>query len=158
VVNNRRAAVLTVLTGVYVVLVCLRFPLASAFNPSLGLVLGAVLVEEILFRPLLIDLLRKALAGAGNPLRLAVVGSAVIWALVHIPSKPPLQVVGIFIGGLLFGALYAFSRSNIVGFVVHATANAGSTGGLLMFGLCLLLAPLTRRRRTSAVPGEMRPA
>jgi membrane protease YdiL (CAAX protease family) len=155
VIDTRRSWVLAAVASMYVVLVFLRFPLLSlGLTPVFPQIVAAAIVEEILFRPLLINILHKMLARYAHPLGLAVVVSAAAWALVHVPSKPFSQVVGIFIGGWLFGGLYAYSRSNVVGFVVHATANAGGLGGVVTFLLYLLVSPWVGRRQRLAVQSE----
>jgi membrane protease YdiL (CAAX protease family) len=75
----------------------------------------AVIVEEILFRPLLIGVLRRNLAATRRPALWAVVLAALCWAAVHVPSQPFAMVIGLLITGLIVGGLYVFSGSNVVG-------------------------------------------
>ena len=51
-----------------------------------------------------------------------------------------------FLGGLLFGWLYVCSGSNVVGFVVHASFNAGGAGAIVMLGLYVGVTLLLRKR------------
>lgn len=146
--DSRRSVIVTVGTAVFLVVFLVRFPLSiAAFTPAVFVPMAAVLVEEILFRPVLIRLIRKLLAPSPRSLEWAILLSAVLWALAHVPSKPPSLVVGIFVTGLIVGALYGYSGSNVFGFVFHASANAGPAGGLMMFVLCLAAAALRRPPR-----------
>ncbi len=146
-IDTPRALVLVALTAVYAAFALFRLPLVGFDHPIfLARAVLAVIVEEILFRPLLIGVLRRIFAATHRPVLWAVVLAALCWAAGHLPSKPFAQVIGIFAGGLMFGALYVFSGSNVVGFVVHADANAGSVGALVTFGFYLALAALLRER------------
>lgn len=58
---------------------------------------------------------------------------------VHVPSKSASMLVGLFVTGVLLGALYAWSGTNVAGYVLHALANSGSGGAVIMFVLCLVL-------------------
>jgi membrane protease YdiL (CAAX protease family) len=157
-VDNSRAIVLTVLAAAYAVYALLRLPSPGLERPvTLVLPVVAVIVEEIVFRPLLIRALQRALAARRRPLLWAVVVGTLLWAAGHLPSYSLANVVGGHIlGGLLFGALYAFSGSNVIGFVVHASANAGGVGGAVVLVLYLLLAVLLRKRpvQGEATPGS----
>ena len=146
-IDNTRALALVGLTALYAAVALFRLPLTGLDRPVfLALAILAVIVEEILFRPLLIGVLRRMLAATERPALWAVVLAALCWAAGHLPSKPFTQVIGIFLGGLLFGGLYVFSASNVVGFVVHASANGGGVGALVTLGLYLALAALLRSR------------
>lgn len=146
-VGNTRALALVALTAGYVVVALFRLPFVG-LDPAafVAPAILAVIVEEILFRPLLIGVLRRILAATQRPALWAVVLAALLWAAVHIPSKSVEMVLGLFITGLLVGGLYVFSGSNVVGFVVHASSNAGGAGALVTFGLYLVLAALLRKR------------
>lgn len=143
------AVTVAVVATVAGVAVFLRLP--SPSPPSLvGYIVAAVLVEEILFRPLLIPILAKVFASSSRPLVPAALLAAALWALPHLASKAPGQVFGVFTGGLVFNALYALTGSNVAGVVLHAAANGGGQGALAALGLCLLFAgasPMLSRRR-----------
>jgi membrane protease YdiL (CAAX protease family) len=152
-IDGRRPIMVTAGAAAYVVVFLVRFPLSiAAFSPVLLLPVAAVLVEEILFRPVLIGLIRTVLARHAHSLEWAILAAAVLWALVHVPSKPPSLVVGIFVTGLVVGALYGYTGSNILGFVFHASANAGSGGAVVMLALCLVVAVAGRWRRLLPLP------
>jgi membrane protease YdiL (CAAX protease family) len=147
--DSARAIALALLAAAYAVFAVLRVPSPGLERPvTLVLPVVGVLVEEVLFRPLLIRALQRAFAARRRPLLWAVVGAAFLWAMVHLPSYPLTMVMGggHFLGGLLFGALYAFSGSNVIGFVVHVSANAGGVGSAVVFALYLLFAVLLRKR------------
>jgi membrane protease YdiL (CAAX protease family) len=115
--------------------------------------LVVVLVEEILFRPVLIAFMHAALARSRRRWTLAVVVSAAIWALGHATSKSLSMVLGLFVSGVILGTLYAWSGSNMAGYVGHASAATGSGGAVLMFALCLGIS-LTRWLVGNRIPRE----
>src|SRR4029079_15317684 len=89
-----------------VVVACLaasliKVPLTKAFAAGIAVPLLAVLVEEILFRPVLITWLHDGLASAGTSWALAVVLSAAIRTAVHVPTKSASMLVGLFVTGVL---------------------------------------------------------
>jgi hypothetical protein len=145
-----------------VVVACLaasliKIPLTkAAFAAGIAVPLLAVLVEEILFRPVLITWLHDGLARARTGWALAVLLSAAIWTVVHVPSKSASMLVGLFVTGVLLGALYAWSGTNVAGYVLHALANSGSGGAVIMFVLCLVLGAggrlIERRTRRDLAP------
>lgn len=136
-IQNRRAAILAVLSLAF--LFCMKvYAPATPTNQFTPIVITLAILEEILYRPLLINVIRKIFSSSASSSLIAVVFSSFIWTLIHIPSKPVGQLPGIFIGGMLFAAMYTYSRSNVVGFTVHATANAGPIGGFTALGFYLL--------------------
>jgi membrane protease YdiL (CAAX protease family) len=147
-VDNTRAVVLTVVAAAYAVYAVLRLPSPGLERPvTLVLPVVAVIVEEIVFRPLLIRALQSAFAARRRPLLWAVVAGTLLWAAAHLPSHSLANVVGgPILGGLLFGALFVFSGSNVIAFVVHASANAGGVGSAVVLVLYLLLAVLLPKR------------
>ena len=127
-----------------VVVACLaasliKVPLTKAFAAGIAVPLLAVLVEEIRFRPVLITWLHDGPARARTSWALAVLLSAAIWTVVHVPSKSASMLVGLFVTAVLLGALYAWSGTSVAGYVLHALANSGSGGAVIMFVLCLVL-------------------
>lgn len=146
--DNTSSIVLAVLAAAYAVYAVLRLPSPGLERPvTLVPPIVFVIVEEILFRPLLIRALQRAFATRRRPLLWAVVVAAFLWAVVHLPSYPLSMVIsGHLLGGLVFGGLYVASGSNVIGFVVHASANAGGAGSAVVLALYLLLAVLLRKR------------
>ena len=137
---------------------CTPFPLPSpGLERPVTLVLPVVgvIVEEIVFRPLLIRALQRALAARRRPLLWAVVVGTLLWAAMHLPSYPLAQVVGGPILGACCLARYMRSPEQRNGFVVHASANAGGVGSAVVLVLYLLLAVLLRKR---PVQGEATPS
>jgi len=132
------SSVLTAIVGAGLAGSLLASPLTKAnFPAGIAIPLLAVLVEEILFRPVLIAFMHAALARSRGRWTLAVVVSAAVWALCHATSKSLSMVLGLFVSGVILGTLYAWSGSNVAGYVVHALANTGNGGAVLMFALCL---------------------
>lgn len=149
------SSALTVVVGAYLAASLVRVPLTKAFAAGIAVPFLAVLVEEILFRPVLIAYLRDGLTRTRTSWALAVVLSAAIWTVVHVPSKSASMLVGLFVTGVLLGALYAWSGTNVAGYVLHALANSGSGGAVIMFVLCLVLAAggrLIERRTGGDLP------
>jgi uncharacterized protein len=93
-----------------------------------GIILGAPLSEELIFRGALFAAIRNSWFGQTG----AVVITAALWALIHGASAPWLFVFVIFIMGLLLGWLLLRFGSLWVTIVVHAAWNAFST--LAIFG------------------------
>ena len=133
------SSALTVVVGASLAASMSRVPLTNAFTAGIAVPLLAVLVEEILFRPVLITCLHDGLTKTKTSWALAVVLSAAIWTFVHGPGKSASMLVGLFVTGVLLGALYAWSGTNVAGYVLHALANCGIGGAVIMFVLCLVL-------------------
>jgi membrane protease YdiL (CAAX protease family) len=90
-------------------------------------------MEELLFRAIAIDKLILMLDGIKRKAFWAILGSAALWSLPHLPTKSPAQVLGgIFLGGLIFGYIYYKSRSILLPAWIHSVANAGYSGGVLV--------------------------
>lgn len=141
--------VLAVLAAGYVLFALVRTPSPGLAQPAtLVLPLVSVIVEEVVFRPLLIGTLQRAFVAQRRPVLWAVVVATLVWTLVHVPSYPlGMLIGGPLLGGLILGGLYAVSGSNVLGFVVHAWANAGTLGSAVAFALYLVLAAFFRHRR-----------
>ncbi len=93
-----------------------------------GIVLGAPLSEELIFRGALFSVIRNSWFGQTG----AVVITAALWAVIHGASAPWLFVFVIFIMGLLLGWLLLRFGSLWVTIAAHAAWNAFST--LAIFG------------------------
>ena len=93
-----------------------------------GIILGAPLAEELIFRGPLFAALRTTWIGKTG----AVVLTAAGWSLIHGASAPWLFVFLIFTMGLVLGWLLLRFGSLWVTFAVHATWNALSS--LAIFG------------------------
>jgi uncharacterized protein len=92
-----------------------------------GIILGAPISEELIFRGALFSRLRNSWFGKTG----AVVITAGLWALVHGAAAPWLFVFVIFIMGLLLGWLLLRFGSLWVTIVVHAAWNAFSSLAIL---------------------------
>jgi membrane protease YdiL (CAAX protease family) len=91
-----------------------------------GIVFGAPLSEELIFRGALFSALRQSWAGKTG----AVVLTAAVWALVHGSSAPWLFVSMIFLMGLVLGILLLRFGSLWVTIMVHAAWNGLTTLGI----------------------------
>jgi membrane protease YdiL (CAAX protease family) len=132
-------ASLAVLGGVHIYLVTGGKLVLSSSEGYLWSAIGA-LMEEILFRAIAIDLFVTLMDGIKAKALWAILASSILWSLPHIPSKSPAQLFGgIFLGGLFFGYLYHKSRSILLPAWIHAGANAGYLGGMLIAGLYCLI-------------------
>jgi membrane protease YdiL (CAAX protease family) len=128
-------AVLAVIHGYLVI--SGKFALSAPENYLLSAV-GA-LVEELAFRAIAIDRFILLMDGTKAKAFWAILASSALWSLPHIPSKSPAQLLpGIFLGGVFFGYVYYKSRSILLPAWIHAVANAGYLGGILIAGLYCL--------------------
>jgi uncharacterized protein len=93
-----------------------------------GIVIGAPLVEEVMFRGTIFSVIRRSWFGQTG----AVLFSAATWAVIHGGSAPWLFVFVIFLMGILLGVLLLRFGSLWVTVAVHAAWNAAST--LAIFG------------------------
>lgn len=91
-----------------------------------GIVFGAPISEELIFRGALFSALRQSWVGKTG----AVVLTAAVWALVHGSSAPWLFVAMIFVMGLVLGVLLLRFGSLWVTIMVHAAWNAMTTLGI----------------------------
>jgi uncharacterized protein len=93
-----------------------------------GIIFGAPLVEELMFRGSIFAVIRRSWFGQTG----AVVFSAAAWAVIHSGSAPWLFVFVIFLMGLILGVLLLRFGSLWVTIAVHAAWNAFSS--LAIFG------------------------
>ncbi len=129
-------AVLAVIHGYLVI--SGKFALSAPENYLLSAV-GAFM-EELAFRAIAIDRFILLMDGIKAKAFWAILASSALWSLPHIPSKSPAQLLpGIFLGGLFFGYVYYKSRSILLPAWIHAAANAGYLGGILIAGLYCLI-------------------
>jgi uncharacterized protein len=91
-----------------------------------GIVFGAPLSEELIFRGALFSALRQSWVGKTG----AVILTAAVWALVHGSSAPWLFVSMIFLMGLVLGILLLRFGSLWVTIMVHAVWNGLTTLGI----------------------------
>ena len=97
-------------------------------------------MEELVFRAIVIDRLILLMDGMKGKAFWAIVASSALWSIPHIASKSPGELFqGIFLGGVIFGYVYYKSRSILLPAWIHAVANAGYRGGILVAGLYCLI-------------------
>ncbi len=90
-------------------------------------VVAAPILEEIFFRGLLLEGLARRW-----PARWAVLGSAVLFGLVHLPILP--QVVNALVVAIVMGYIYLMTRSLIPVIIIHAINNGLAYMQLEIFG------------------------
>ncbi len=114
-----------------------KFVLSAAENVQ-WIVLGAFM-EELVFRAIAIDKFILLMNGTKAKAFWAILASSALWTVLHVVSKSPSQIPGIFFGGLLFGYVYYKSRSILLPAWIHGVANAGYPGGVLVVALYCLI-------------------
>jgi len=132
-------ASLAMLAVIHVYLVIGGKFVLSAPGGFLWIVLGAFM-EELVFRAIAIDKFILLMNGIKAKAFWAILASSALWSVPHIPSKSPAQLLGgIFLGGLFLGYVYYKSRSILLPAWIHAIANAGYLGGVLIAALYCLI-------------------
>jgi len=132
-------ASLAVLAVIHVYLVISGKFVLSAADSYLLSALGAFM-EELVFRAIAIDKLILLMDGIKAKALWAILASAALWSVPHIPSKSPAQLIpGIFLGGLFFGYVYYKSRSILLPAWIHVVANAGYLAGIWIAALYCLI-------------------
>lgn len=132
-------ASLAIIAAIHVYLVLSGKFVLSAPDWFLGSALGAFM-EEIACRVIAIDSFILLMNGIRAKAFWAILASSLLWTVPHIVSKSPSQLVGgIFLGGLLFGYIYYKTRSIVLPAWIHAVANAGYLGGLVITAVYCLI-------------------
>lgn len=117
------------------------------------IVLGAFM-EELAFRAIAIDKFIVLMDGIKAKAFWAILASSVLFSIVHIPSKSPAELLGIFLSSLIMGYIYYKSRSILLPAWYHGISNAGYLGGVLIAALYCLMGVADciigpRKRQTS---------
>ncbi len=86
----------------------------------LAIFLVAPVVEEFVFRGLIMTKLRKH-----NSTILSIIISALLFALIHIMAGGIITVIHAFLGGLIFALVYEKTKSLFVAIASHIFANIG---------------------------------
>lgn len=135
-----------------------KFALFATGN-FLWIVLGAfgAFMEEVAFRAIAIDTFILLMDGIRAKAFWAILASSTLFSVLHIPSKSPTQLLGIFLSSLIMGYVYYKSRSILVPAWYHAISSVGNLGGVLIAALyCLIgIADCTigsRKKQTSRSP------
>ncbi len=132
-------ASLAILAAVHVYLVIGgKFVLSDAGSFFPLIVLGAFM-EELVFRAIAIDKLILLMDGIHSKAFWAILASSTLFTVLHIPSKTPAELLGVFSGSLILGYIYCKSRSILLPAWIHGVANAGYLGGIWIAGLCCLI-------------------
>lgn len=123
--------------------------------PLLGTWLGlfGVVVEEVVFRVILVHLFRKLLGPLNHSLFYSILLSSLIWSSVHIPTKDFSLVIGLFITAILVSTFYWYTRSLLLPIWLHALANTGFVGAgvaVVLYTAVLVVLRFTRHRNKVA--------
>lgn len=89
--------------------------LNSGWISVLGVALFVPIVEEVIFRRICIESLRKEMGVVP-----AILVSAIVFGILHIN---PIQILGATLLGLLFGCIYELSKSVLPGILLHVFNN-----------------------------------
>jgi membrane protease YdiL (CAAX protease family) len=131
-------ASLAVLAVIHVYLVISgKFVLSATVN-FLWIVLGAFL-EELVFRAIAIDKFILLMDGIKAKAFWAILASSALFSVLHIPSKSPTELRGIFLSSLIAGYVYYKSRSILLPAWIHVASNAGFLGGIWIAALYCLI-------------------
>ena len=104
-----------------------------------GWVVWGAFMEELAFRAIAIDKLILLMDGIHGKAFWAVLASSTLFALVHIPSKSPSELQGIFISSLIMGYVYYKSRSVLLPAWYHGISNSGSLGGIVIVSFYVVI-------------------
>ncbi|HLK63038.1 MAG TPA: CPBP family intramembrane glutamic endopeptidase [Bryobacteraceae bacterium] len=147
-------ASLAILAAIHVYLVISgKLILSATGSFFLWVVLGAF-VEELVFRAIAIDTFIRLMDGIKAKVFWAILASSVLFSLLHIPSKSPAELQGIFLSSLIAGYIYYKTRSILLPAWIHVASNAGYLGGILIAVLYCLIGVVdsalgTFRKQTS---------
>jgi membrane protease YdiL (CAAX protease family) len=111
----------------------------SATGSFFPLIVWGALMEELVFRAIAIDQLIQLMDGIRGKAFWAILASSTLFTVLHIASKTPAELLGIFSGSLVSGYIYYKSRSILLPAWIHGVANAGYLGGIWIAGLCCLI-------------------
>jgi membrane protease YdiL (CAAX protease family) len=111
----------------------------SATGSFFPLIVWGAFMEELVFRAIAIDQLILLMDGIRGKAFWAILASSTLFTVLHIPSKTPAELLGIFSGSLISGYIYYKSRSILLPAWIHGVANAGYLGGIWIAGLCCLI-------------------
>jgi membrane protease YdiL (CAAX protease family) len=96
-------------------------------------------MEELAFRAIAIDKLILLMDGIQGKAFWAILASSALFTIVHITSKSPAELQGIFLSSLLMGYVYYKSRSILLPAWFHGASSSGSLGGVLIVALYCLI-------------------
>lgn len=112
-------------------------------------------MEEIVFRVIAIDVLVRLMDATRGRAFLAILASSALFTIVHIPSKSPVELQGLFISSLILGFVYYKTRSVLLPAWMHAATNAGFAGGILAAALYCGAAAAGAMRRGRNEPARL---
>lgn len=133
------AASLAVVALIYVYL---TFRGDSGLHPAGSYFLSAwgALMEELACRAIAIDKLVLLLDGVKRKTAWAILASSILFLIPHVVSKSGAQLVGVFLGSLILGYIYNWSRSILLPAWIHGIGNAGYRGGVVILGVYCAIA------------------
>jgi membrane protease YdiL (CAAX protease family) len=147
-------ASLAVLAAIYFYLAISGKLVLSATGNFFLLTVFSAFMEEVVFRAIAIDKFMLLMDGISAKAFWAILASSALFTILHITSKSPAELLGIFNSSLIAGYVYYKSRSILLPAWYHAASNAGYLGGVLIAAVyCLIgLADCTigsRKQQTS---------
>jgi len=156
VVFNKRIIFSLALIGVSILLVAPRMPALVSFSDPLAVwkILAAG-IEELIFRVYLLYLFMRVFGPGRSRILAAVLASAGIFMLIHVPSKTAVQLTNIFVAGVLMAYIVVYTKSVLYPAFIHVLINTSEGTGFLgaMSVLILYLcAVLILRERRNRVP------
>ncbi|MBN1461595.1 MAG: CPBP family intramembrane metalloprotease [Armatimonadetes bacterium] len=116
------------------------------------LVAAGAFMEELVFRVIAIDMFIVLLDRVKGKAFWAILASSALFSASHIPSKPLMQLQGIFISSLISGYVYYKTRSFLLPAWYHAISNGGSAAGILAVVLYSTVAAADRITRGRIKP------
>lgn len=123
-------------------------------DPTFVFKVTTAFMEEVVFRAIAINIFISYFDGIKGKSFWAILASTIIWTIPHIPSKTPSEWEGIFVGSIIIGYVYSWSRSVLIPAWIHVVSNASWFGGFFACLAYLLIAAvdfpiLARRSRRS---------
>jgi membrane protease YdiL (CAAX protease family) len=145
---------LAILVIIHVYLVISGKFVLSATGSFFLLIVSGAFMEELVFRAIVIDKLILLMDGITVKAVWAILASSALFSVLHIPSKSPAELLGIFSSSLIMGYVYYKSRSILLPAWIHGASNAGYLGGVLIAALyCLIgIVDCTVRARKKQTP------
>jgi membrane protease YdiL (CAAX protease family) len=157
-VINRRLWISVALTLATIVLMVFRLPGdVLSLHPSVLMKTAGAMLEEVVFRGILLSALLSVVQPKS---RWGVAGLicavAALWCVVHIPTKSPVEIWGLFTSAIALGYILYYTRSLLFPIYSHVLANAGIFGAVIAIVCYFIVAGsvrfISRSKATVQVP------
>jgi membrane protease YdiL (CAAX protease family) len=102
------------------------------------------LMEELVYRMLLVNVLLSYFSRKRYRVLLALSVSALLFVIPHVPTKDIGMLIGLFLTSMVMGYVYYKSRSILIPAWLHVVANTSWFGGILMIFVYVVVAALGR--------------